>query len=171
MLCFALAALELNCSCALLPLCYLLQGSRHQACFFTSELQDVPNSTCCGVGNSPATSSSNRMLWLHTLLLTTSTSQGRFILSETMPRYRALGRKVGLEPTTSKDGEPSILPTELLASKNNYKTIQDIVVGGSSEVHPPYCYSPHSLKEWYISLTNTQSVTIDNINMIVENIF
>jgi hypothetical protein len=73
------------------------------------------------------------MLWLHTLLLTTSTSQGRFILSETMPRYRALGRKVGLEPTTSKDGEPSILPTELLASKN-YKTIQDIVLGGSSEV-------------------------------------
>ena len=44
----------------------------------------------------------------------------------------ALGRKVGLEPTTSKDGEPSVLPTELLASKNNYKTIQDIVVGGSS---------------------------------------
>lgn len=42
------------------------------------------------------------------------------------------GRKVGLEPTTSKDGEPSVLPTELLASKNNYKTIQDIVVGGSS---------------------------------------
>lgn len=40
------------------------------------------------------------MLWLHTLLLATSTSQGRFILSETMPRYRALGRKVGLEPTT-----------------------------------------------------------------------
>ena len=132
MLCFALAALELYCSCALLPLCYLLQGSRHQACFFTSELQDVPNSTCCGVGNSLATSSSNRMLWLHTLLLTTSTSQGRFILSETMPRYRAFGRKVGLEPTTSKDGEPSVLPTELLASKNNYKTIQDIVVGGSS---------------------------------------
>lgn len=29
--------------------------------------------------------------------------------------------------------EPSILPTELLASKN-YKTIQDIVVGGSSEL-------------------------------------
>lgn len=132
MLYFVLAALELYCSCALLPLCYLLQGSRHQACFFTIELQDVPNSTCCGVGNSLATSSSNRMLWLHTLLLTTSTSQGRFILSETMPRYRALGRKVGLEPTTSKDWEPSILPTELLASKNNYKTIQDIVVGGSS---------------------------------------
>ena len=131
MLYFVLAALELYCSCALLPLCYLLQGSRHQACFFTSELQDVPNSTY-SVGNSLATSSSNRMLWLHTLLLTTSTSQGRFILSETMPRYRALGRKVGLEPTTSKDGEPSVLPTELLASKNNYKTIQDIVVGGSS---------------------------------------
>lgn len=132
---FVLAALELYCSCALLPLCYLvLQGSRHQVCFFTSELQDVPNSTCCGVGNSPATSSSNRMLWLHTLLLTTSTSQGRFILSETMPRYRALGLKVGLEPTTSKDGEPSVLPTELLASKNNYKTIQDIAVGGSSEL-------------------------------------
>lgn len=111
------------------------------------------------------------MLWLHTLLLTTSTSQGRFILSDTMPRYRALGRNVGLEPTTSKDGESSILPTELLASKNNYKTIQDIVVGGSSEVHPPYCYSPHSLKERYISLINTQSVAIDNINMIVENIF
>lgn len=74
MLYFVLAALELYCSCALLPLCYLvLQGSRHQACFFTSELQDVPNSTCCGIGNSPATSSSNRMLWLHTLLLTTST--------------------------------------------------------------------------------------------------
>ena len=131
---FVLAALELYCSCALLPLCYLLQGSRHQACFFTSELQDVPNSTFFGVGNSPATSSSNRMLWLHTLLLATSTSQGRFILSETMPRYRAFGRKVGLEPTTLKDGEPSILPTELLASKNNYKTIQDIVVGGSSEL-------------------------------------
>ena len=171
MLCFVLAALELYCSCALLPLCYLLQGSRHQACFFTSELQDVLNSTCCGVGNSPATSSSNRMLWLHTLLLTTSTSQGRFILSETMPRYRALGRKVGLEPTTSKDGEPSVLPTELLASKNNYKTIQDIVVGGSSEVHPPCCYLPHSLKKWYISFTNTQNATIDNINMIIENIF
>ena len=45
------------------------------------------------------------MLWLHTLLLATSTSQGRFILSETMPRYRALGRKVGLEPTTLKDGD------------------------------------------------------------------
>ena len=104
-LCFVLAALELYCSCALLPLCYLLQGSRHQACFFTSELQDVPNSTCFGVGNSLATSSSNRMLWLHTLLLATSTSQGRFILSETMPRYRALGRKVGLEPTTLKDGD------------------------------------------------------------------
>ena len=29
---------------------------------------------------------------------------------------------------------PSVLPTELLASKNNYKTIQDIVVGGSSEL-------------------------------------
>lgn len=27
-----------------------------------------------------------------------------------------------------------ILPTELLASKNNYKTIQDIAVGGSSEL-------------------------------------
>lgn len=104
MLCFVLAALELYCSCALLPLCYLLQGSRHQACFFTSELQDVPNSTFFCVGNSPATSSSNRMLWLHTLLLATSTSQGRFILSETMPRYRALGRKVGLEPTILKDG-------------------------------------------------------------------
>ena len=111
-----------------------------------------------------------------------------------MPRYRALGRKVGLEPTTSKDGEPSVLPTELLASKNNYKTIQDIVVGGSSElqktstemrqinneldiflwtfeVHPPCCYLPHSLKKWYISFTNTQSIAIDNINMIIENIF
>ena len=88
-----------------------------------------------------------------------------------MPRYRALERKVGLEPTTSKDEEPSVLPTELLASKNNYKTIQDIAVGGSSEFHPPYCYLPHSLKKWYISLINTQSVAIDNINMIVENIF
>lgn len=74
------------------------------------------------------------MLWLHTLLLTTSTSQGRFILSDMKPWNRALGRKVGLEPTTSKDGEPSVLPTELLAPKNNYKTIQDIVVGGSSEL-------------------------------------
>ena len=133
-LCFVLAALELYCSCALLPLCYLLQGSRHQACFFTSELQDVPNSTYCGVGNSPATSSSNRMLWLHTLLLATSTSQGRFILSETMPRYRAFGRKVGLEPTTSKDMEPSILPTELLASRNNNIKHFWLVVSGSSEL-------------------------------------
>ena len=90
-----LAALELYCSCALLPLCYLLQGSRHQACFFTSELQDVPNSTCCGVGNSLATSSSNRMLWLHTLLLATSTSSGRFILYDTKPCNQAIGTQGG----------------------------------------------------------------------------
>ena len=133
MLCFVLAALELYCSCALLPLCYLLQGSRHQACFFTSELQDVPISTY-SVGNSLATSSSNRMLWLHTLLLATSTSQGRFILSETMPRYRAFGRKVGLEPTTSKDGEPSILPTELLASITTITKHSWLVVSGSSDL-------------------------------------
>ena len=90
-----LAALELYCSCALLPLCYLLQGSRHQACFFTSELQDVPNSTCFGAGNSLATSSSNRMLWLHTLLLTASTSSGRFILSDTKPWNQAIGTQGG----------------------------------------------------------------------------
>ena len=117
-------------------LCYLVLykglGIRSASSQVNSKTFPIP--PLQDVGISLATSSSNRMLWLHTLLLTTSTSQGRFILSETMPRYRALGRKVGLEPTTSKDGEPSVLPTELLASKNNYKTIQDIVVGGSSEL-------------------------------------
>ena len=75
------------------------------------------------------------MLWLHTLLswLRVPLQEGLSYPIQSLG-IRLLGRKVGLEPTTSKDGEPSVLPTELLASMNNYKTIQDIVVGGSSEL-------------------------------------
>ena len=130
-----LAALEPNCSCALLPLCYIIfngHGIRSASSQVNSKTFPIPPVSvqvivlplprlivCCGC---------IRCFWLRVPL-----QEGLSYPIQSLG-IRLLGRKVGLEPTTSKDGEPSILPTELLASKNNYKTIQDIVVGGSSEL-------------------------------------
>ena len=114
---------------------HYLQWSRHKVCIFTSELQDVLNSTFFGAGSSLATSSSNRMLWLHTLLswLRVPLQEGLSYPIRSLG-IRLLGRKVGLEPTTSKDVEPSVLPTELLASRNNNIKHFWLVVSGSSEL-------------------------------------
>ena len=75
------------------------------------------------------------MLWLHTLLswLRVPLQEGLSYPIQSLG-IRLLGRKVGLEPTTSKDVEPSVLPTELLASGNNNIKHFWLVVSGSSEL-------------------------------------
>ena len=131
-----LAALEPNCSCALLPFCYIIfngHGIRSASSQVNSKTFPIP--PFFGAGSSLATSSSNRMLWLHTLLsgLRVPLQEGLSYPIQSLG-IRLLGRKVGLEPTTSKDGEPSVLPTELLASRNNNIKHFWLVVSGSSEL-------------------------------------
>lgn len=100
------------------------------------QLQDVPNSTY-GAGISLATSSSNRVLWLHTLLLAASTSLGRFVLSETTPRHRAWGAWWDSNPRHLKAWNIlRVLPLNymrlFILNLNNYLKHFWLVVGGSS---------------------------------------
>lgn len=97
------------CSCALLPLdatlLYKGHGIRSASSQVNSKFFQIPPIRCM---YSLATSTSKHHLWLMMLLLGTCTSLGRFILSDIKPWNRAIwGRKVGLEPTTSKAHKPS----------------------------------------------------------------
>ena len=130
-----LAALEPNCSCALLPLCYIIfngHGIRSASSQVNSKTFPIPPVAvqvivlphprlivCCGC---------IRCSWLRVPL-----KEGLSYPIQSLG-IRLLGRKVGLEPTTSKDVEPSILPTELLASRNNNIKHFWLVVSGSSEL-------------------------------------
>ena len=130
-----LAALEPNCSCALLPLCYIIfngHGIRSASSQVNSKTFPIPPVSvqvivlplprlivCCGC---------IRCFWLRVPL-----QEGLSYPIQSLG-IRLLGRKVGLEPTTSKDVEPSILPTELLASGNNNIKHFWLVVSGSSEL-------------------------------------
>ena len=112
-----LAALEPNCSCALLPFCYLIfkgHGMRSASSQVNSKTFPIPPVAvqvivlplprlivCCGC--------------IRCFGLRVPLQEGLSYPIQSLG-IRLLGRKVGLEPTTSKDGEPSILPTELLAS-------------------------------------------------------
>ena len=130
-----LAALEPNCSCALLPLCYIIfngHGIRSASSQVNSKTFPIPPVSvqvivlplprlivCCGC---------IRCSWLRVPL-----QEGLSYPIQSLG-IRLLGRKVGLEPTTSKDWEPSVLPTELLASGNNNIKHFWLVVSGSSEL-------------------------------------
>ena len=130
-----LAALEPNCSCALLPLCYIIfngHGIRSASSQVNSKTFPIPPVSvqvivlplprlivCCGC---------IRCSWLRVPL-----QEGLSYPIQSLG-IRLLGRKVGLEPTTSNDVEPSVLPTELLASRNNNIKHFWLVVSGSSEL-------------------------------------
>lgn len=130
-----LAALEPNCNCALLPFCYLIfkgLGIRSASSQVNSKTFPIPPVAvqvivlplprlivCCGC---------IRCFWLRVPL-----QEGLSYPIRSLG-IRLLGRKVGLEPTTSKDGEPSILPTELLASITTITKHFWLVVSGSSEL-------------------------------------
>lgn len=107
--CFMLAALEPNCSCALLPLNATLynkgRGIRSASSQVNSKTFPIPPVAvqvlalplprlivCCGC---------IRCFWLRVPL-----QEGLSYPIQSLG-IRLLGRKVGLEPTTSKDGEPS----------------------------------------------------------------
>ena len=110
-----LAALEPNCSCALLPFCYIIfngHGIRSASSQVNSKTFPIPPVAvqvivlplprlivCCGC---------IRCSWLRVPL-----QEGLSYPIQSLG-IRLLGRKVGLEPTTSKDGEPSVLPLNYL---------------------------------------------------------
>lgn len=105
---FVLAALEPNCSCALLPFCYLIfkgHGMRSASSQVNSKMFPIPPVAvqvivlplprlivCCGC--------------IRCFGLRVPLQEGLSYPIQSLG-IRLLGRKVGLEPTTSKDGEPS----------------------------------------------------------------
>ena len=130
-----LAALEPNCSCALLPFCYIIfngHGIRSASSQVNSKtfpilpvavqviVLPLPRLiVCCGC---------IRCFWLRVPL-----KEGLSYPKQCLG-IGLLDARWDSNQRPRRMGEPSVLPTELLASKNNYKTIQDIVVGGSSEL-------------------------------------